>query len=278
VSILIASALLLNVASTSLAHDLQPPKPEEHESLTEIQKAEAYGDETKAHPQASAINPQPRGFMREAAAQQEHQRSDHIRPEATVAEWIMVGITAAYVIVALFTLRAIKHQADLSEQAMTSLERPWIDVKLVSLNGGPIGNQPTITVVGFRFINYGKSPARIIRSWLHFRKVIPSSLPPEPIYGEMPEGPMVNLAPAKMTPVIQVGANLTAEEALAIAVDPKQLTVMLFGYVDYTDVFGKDHQTRFCYFYYPPSSIILPVMPIPGSLQMGGPPSYNRQT
>jgi hypothetical protein len=277
--ILIASALLLSAAnSIGVSPSPLPPKSEKHEGLPEQETAPSDGGKTETPLRLAPIDPTPTGVIGGSTSDQQQQEPKRERPLPSLTDWIIACVTSLYAVIAFYTLRTIKRQADLSERAMTSLERPWIDVKLISLNGGPTGNEPTITVVRLKLINYGRSPALITRSWLDFTRVIVSSLSEEPDYPATEGGPFVNVAPNRATPTIQVGIQLTGEEALAIAAQPRERTLMLYGYVDYRDVFGKEHQTRYCYFYFPPATARIPAFPIPGSLVMGGPPNYNRQT
>src|SRR5260221_2425989 len=125
-SILIASALLLNGVLS--AGDLQPPKPKQNGSLTNEETRKANGNQPSANASSTQVNPQTSRVVGESATEKKQKDTENLRPEASIAELIIVVITSAYVIVAFFTLRAIKRQADIAEQAITEIERPWIMV------------------------------------------------------------------------------------------------------------------------------------------------------
>jgi hypothetical protein len=138
--ILIASAVLLSGASDG--SPLPTPKTEQNESLTEKQTPKAESNQNSASAPVSQIQPEVSRVVGKPSPKKKQDDSDHGRPEASDAELIMVGVNAAYVIVAFFTLVAVKHQADIAEQAITEIERPWIMVLPFSYEIQPSAGTP----------------------------------------------------------------------------------------------------------------------------------------
>jgi hypothetical protein len=298
--ILIVSVSLLSAAQIGNAEPtLKPPEAEQHKRLTNEQKPKAESNKASASATPSQINPQPSGLISGAAPQEEKHGSDHIRPEATVAELIMVGITAAYVIVAFFTLLAIKGQGDIAEKqarlaksaiiATSHSERAWIGYEFEEMEGiEKIGNIRSkwnefksldtsslfivVTAKGV-LLNSGKTPAKILKGVLKLDCIDPLQLPEEPNY----------TTPAPDTAVFIIAPNRPSAFTAPLAMNYQSLAdwfvgnraLVLYGFIRYQDVLPEpeEHESRFCMISQFPR-----VWPAPVGFRFGGPPAYNRYT
>jgi hypothetical protein len=247
VLILIASALLLSGVSASFADPLQSPKTEQHESLTEKQTPKAESNQRRASPSPSEIHPETSRLVGESAAQKKQYTADHSRPEASIAEWIMVGITSLYVIVAFFTLRAIKRQADIAEEAITEIERPWMMVLPTDYEIQPsAGTVQTPRSITFRWTvkNVGRSPAWLIGGRGRVEKVLASDLPAVPNY---PEDLNYALTPHPPNEEgLSESATLQFSPTEYVALCEGKLDFVVRGIILYRGLGDRSHETRFC--------------------------------
>ncbi len=242
--ILIASALLLRGVPS--ASDLPPPKPKQNKSLTNEQTRKADGNQPSADTSSTQVNPETSRVVGESATKKK-QKDEHLRPEASIAEWIMVGITSAYVIVAFFTLLAIKRQADIAEQAITEIERPWMIVLPSDYDIQPsAGTVHTPRSVTFRWTvkNVGRSPAWVVGGRGRVEKVLANDLPPVPDY---PEDLSYALTPHPPNEEgLKEFATLNFSPTEYVALCEGKLDFVVRGVILYRGLGERKHETRFC--------------------------------
>ena len=269
--ILIASALLLSAAGENGATTLKPPKTEQHESLTDKQTSEAQGYETNPGPTPSEQHPETSGLISKRTTQKEQDHADHPRPEATVAEWIMVGITSAYMIVAFFTLLAISRQADIAEEAITEIERPWIMVLPTSYDVQPsAGTVQTPRVITFSWTvkNVGRSPAWLTAGRGMFEKGLAKDLPEVPDYKEEFKYALTPHPPNEEGFEERATLHFTPTEYVALC--EGRLDFNVRGCISYRGLGDRKHETRFC--------MALRRGPQGLAMSFCGPPAYNSYT
>lgn len=161
--------------------------------------------------------------------------------------------TLAYAIIAAFQWRAIRRQADLAEDGMTKLERPWV---LVGIKGGlgweadGAGNvveailaQGTDSVVPFEYTltNLGRSPAWVFQVEAAVDVVSNSKAALNYSLDNSVLGP---LGPERAFVVGRAKAQVTPEQRTAVEAGAAYL--VFAGSVRYRDVFGRGvHVTPF---------------------------------
>lgn len=267
--ILIASALLLSDALN--ASDLQPPKTKQNESLTNEQTGKTQSNQAGANASSSRVNPEASRVVGESATEEKKKDTEHLRPEASIAEWIMVGITSAYVIVAFFTLLAIKRQADIAEEAITEIERPWVMVIPFAYDVQPSVATPlTPRSITFQWIvkNVGRSPAWLTGGRGRVEKILAKDLASPPDY---PEDLNYALTPHPPNEEgLKEHATLHFSPAEYTALWEGKLDFTVRGVIWYRGLGNRKHETRFC----------IGIQRAAQGLAMCfcGPPAYNRYT
>jgi hypothetical protein len=210
----------------------------------------------------------------------------------TWAGWALVatGIWAA--IIAIRTLRAILHEAEIAKDiagaaqdnaaaakasvdALVNSDRAWIAVTIGQLPELP---QPSdsLSVLWVMPIvqNYGKTPARVRKVWGKVQQFAAGAVPAEPVY-EAPncsfEADIV-LPPGIPIQPLRLGMSNVEYGAAITEIRSGAVVLYMYGYIDYQDVANRLFQTRFCYVY----QIQAGYNPMPSGFYMGGPPAYNK--
>ena len=118
------------------------------------------------------------------------------------------------------------------------------------------------------FRNYGRTPARIKRIWAAFTQI--GTFTAEPTY----ESPNTNTSYDLVVPpdVAVQPISLAMSTRELAAANEANVSVCIYGYVDYLDVADRQFKTKFCYVY----RLQLGYNPLPSGFYMGGPPAYNQ--
>lgn len=199
--------------------------------------------------------------------------------------WVMVYLTAMYVIVSIFAFKAIQHQSAIAKLAADAtketaeataksvalaynIERPWV---LASI-GQELQERVTAGVGYYAHLctikNVGKTPAWVL-SWTAKAKDIGTDiLTPEPIYGEV-----TDFSPPVLPPNESLSRSIAWLPERFEEAHRDERFLYVFGFVSYRDLFGECHETRFCFRYYPPFRENRAQ-----GFHVGGPPEYNKQT
>ncbi len=154
--------------------------------------------------------------------------------------------TSVYAIFAILQWRAIRQQARLAEAHigyLTKLERPYVfieDMKVITI-------RPNVPMkIAFTFRNNGRGPAIIFRRGFTIFYNFP--LPLTPDYGRCPVQPgLAILGPhsASDPPIectITTGDDVGFQE---VATAMSSNRCFFWRFVDYRDLFGDTHTTRF---------------------------------
>ncbi len=195
------------------------------------------------------------------------------------------------------TLGAVKEQADIAEktaraaeksadvanasiETLREIERAWIFEEIIfpnELPSQPISGDILVTVVVFKFWNYGKTPARVLGTSLHFHTVN-GTLPKTPEYGIQPihagDGHM--LASGKYisgSRWLEGQSVITPEERIAIRMG--RMNLYAYGVIVY-ETLEKTSYTRFCYLWDEPTGFVTSDS-VP-AFRKGGPAEYNLVT
>jgi len=165
----------------------------------------------------------------------------------------------------------------------TLSERAWISIEVGPISGlkelGDFRTNPTALLQNpdlimrpmaqYRWINSGKTPARIIEARVEFKPVKERDLPPEPIYGPGKLHPIL-LAPARP---METQAYLPLDVEHISKLLKREEIMVFYGYIKYLDVHDRPHETRFCHIDVIPEYPVVPVY-----FTVGGPEAYNRFT
>src|SRR5208282_4798990 len=174
---------------------------------------------------------------------------------------------------------AAKESAETAEKTLRLAERAWVSIQVDRLDDlvtiekwremAPIadGNFRIMVAVKFRFINSGKTPARLTHSGVKFTTVVEANLPESFDKFGYSGGSQrsVLIAPNYPYEVAKVTyLNQTTIRRLLDGIE----RLIFYGFVRYLDVLDKPHETRFC---------------MMGTFKKGepptfgvdGPPSYN---
>lgn len=178
----------------------------------------------------------------------------------------MVLLTFLYVVIALSQWYVIRRN-------VARLERPWIIAAPQSINPQP----PGFTSVKLKVSSCGRSPGWVTSLTVFFKKTKLAGLPKEPDYRCAAEDAVGEFVlPPGGEHLEDRGYMISREESEEIA-NVNGNTYILYGKIDYRDVIGKNHETRFCYVYRPPQKL-LGLQIAPDTFVPGGPPSYTRHT
>ncbi len=278
--ILIASALVLSAAV------LPRPSPP---LITEQRKGQSAdhknigAQEPTSLPSSGPLATKPCQSTRDANKQQA-QGSWWWPP--LPSSWVLILITAAYAVISFWTLGTISRQADLAKSVLTHLERAWVIVTPKQVEIADIGDaskgrwvqehlndpalkEPPSHALTFEYTiaNRGRSPAWICGGISKALKIHAANLPRVPDYG--------GVGTWTPTPIAQ---NTDRPEKHRMFFSPKEFQAFLNGELDfvivgltkYKDVFGAEHETRFCLVCEHPAGAT--------HTYFGGPEAYNRYT
>jgi hypothetical protein len=151
--------------------------------------------------------------------------------------------------------------AQLSADAFVLSERAWIQVTISKPLLVDTADLATIKRAWAEpdIMNIGRTPAKITKivvfPYLTPQPLGPSSempppLPPEPGYsGPRGIGVERDVILAPNNGINPVRIEIDGQDALEVV--KRELTLYVYGFVDYFDVVGRPHQTRFCWLYWP---------------------------
>jgi type II secretory pathway pseudopilin PulG len=203
--------------------------------------------------------------------------------DAVYPAWVLVivGIVGAWI--AIRTLTNIDRQtkaaevsaeaARLNAQALIDAERAWIFVTISPLPGLPEESDRVEALFVMPTIkDYGRTPARIKKIWAK-KQQFTNPVPPEPDYeiadsvelDEIVLPPQVAIQPLRLS---FSGSDFKQ------AREDSNLSLCIYGYVDYSDLANRPRQTRFCYIY----QVQAGFNPLPSGFYIGGPSAYNKAT
>jgi hypothetical protein len=217
-----------------------------------------------------------------------------VKPFLSHGEYVMGVLTTIYVLISFFSFMAIKRQADIgadsavaaknaasaaqdaaraaekNTEALMNIERPWLIVTGVKYETFPTadGNQPHVVIT---FKNFGHSIASPVRVGGTFRVFENAGdLPEEPTYHDITQIKELGvLMPADdERPLLRLRLETDASDFHKVIHGP--LIWYAFGFVTYEDIFGRIHETRFCYATASSGAAIFWPRP--------GPPKYNLHT
>jgi hypothetical protein len=160
------------------------------------------------------------------------------------------------------TAEAAKKSADVAERALVDIERPHLLFENFKMGGfkkriegeeemlkalSPVERmaQPRILRVTYRIKNYGKSPAWVVSSVVRFKIAVPR-LEGGPDYGRYPQfvGYVLPAGEERTAERFLEGGALTEEWRLRI-VGGQAVELVVYGFVDYTDIFQRSHRSAF---------------------------------
>jgi hypothetical protein len=249
VLVLIVSALL--GASETNPSSAQPIA-EKEKSLSKEQKATSNQDQDGAKNVPSSNLDKPSAAI--TTQKTESNKESAAKSIPSITDWIMVGITTAYAIFALFQWLAIRRQANITERTITHLERPWLIVRPNTPENWPFHIDYAITKFPINIAvmssvgNVGRSPAFLVQQHIN---VVVASIPSEtdqPQYTE-PKPFAELLIEPKGVHSQRAGKNITEAEFKSIITG--QQCIVFFGFVKYFDVSRKvEHCTRFCSYWH----------------------------
>jgi len=192
-----------------------------------------------------------------------------LKPFLSHGEWVIGSLTAIYVVISFFSFMAIKRQAHIAEQAATAaqdaakaaerntealinIERPFLlvtGVRYDVLPGKtPDGHYENASHVHFTFKNFGNSPAWCITLGGRFKAFAKADdLLGEPDYGNIDdiETYGIVLPPGEEREILNITHQGAEEEFSAVVAG--ELFWFAYGFFRYRDIFGRTHETRFCY-------------------------------
>jgi len=167
---------------------------------------------------------------------------------------LMVVFTGVIAATGFFGWRTLHGQQDIMQgqlDAMKADERPWVGVQSFVL-GAPTVNPPSVNIT---LVNSGRSPARLLNSYIGWGTMAP--YPIDPIYGnnETPYGP----GRAIIVPNQTVGANEKLNPLPFIvfaAIQNPSVDVFVYALIQYEDVVENvPHQTTLCWIYDPKNKV-----------------------
>lgn len=170
---------------------------------------------------------------------------------------------------------AAKQSADAAEKTLSLIERAWVSVQVDEIDLNAIEslreNPAQVTdkfrmmlAVRYKFLNSGKTPARLTRTGVLFKAVVPKELP-EPLSYEGGSPRTVLIAPNEPYP-LALTLFLDRDTIWNLLGGTKKLT--LYGFARYLDALDKPHETRFC-------MMATFRKGEPPTFGVDGPPSYN---
>jgi hypothetical protein len=172
---------------------------------------------------------------------------------------------------------AAKQGADTAERALTDLERPWIFIEPIQLDGfirypPQSATWPLNLKLRWTMRNYGRSPAFVTRGCGRLI-IIPMPLPEDPDYTGASDVVTTPVPPNKTIPnefIYLLGADELQKLKMGTHV------LAFFGFIRYIDVFNRPHESAWC------ATLQLPALVQPGQSdrywEFGGPPAYTRYT
>ncbi|HEY5239250.1 MAG TPA: hypothetical protein VIJ62_12775 [Rhizomicrobium sp.] len=192
---------------------------------------------------------------------------------STIGLWIVTGNSA--------------NAAKLAAEAAVAVALPVVVLHEILLyeKGEPSRGQPPrrimeaaparITFVDLTFKNYGKSPAHLIQIFAQHRAA--DILPPDPRYtigADLRTGSVIEADGGEFT--LRSPANFGLSEGQQDAIADGTAIFWVYGFLSFRDVFGKAHETRFCFRWWGIDPGVSSDTP-PGFIE-DGPEAYRRST
>lgn len=171
---------------------------------------------------------------------------------------------------------AAAKSAQVAEQSLYDLERPWIFIRISKSEGfsrkAPTSLEPIMwTSIGWYVQNFGRNPGFVTESAIRIR-ISPVPIPETPDYG-MERHPAITLAvplpqgvPHENWTTFDEHRKLMRGEAL----------FLFYGFIKYRDTFGRDHESSWCAVMQIPK-LIMSGQP-DGYWVFGGPSAYTKYT
>ncbi len=227
------------------------PRPEDKTSHTQL-KASKNGEISKKQgaPPKSTPAPVKRQIAPSAEPCKEKGYSKKEDSQAEPRGWfkayvILTGVIAVCSLFATLatgaSARTAKESARLARQALWVAERAYVNLKGFTVQNFEPGRSPLVII---QIINAGRTPAYITKSSL-FASICPGPLPQQPAYppDDIPGIPAVLVA----------GEFIESRLRLTIDLSPDRFAqlqkgigmVLIFGKIEYSDVFGNPHKTGF---------------------------------
>jgi hypothetical protein len=240
------------------------PTKAEYAQARETKKAEPSAPVLKSHEEAVSRQATSDGKEKaERAGDPAHDWIDWLNAFSTL---VMAVFT---ILVAVFIGRQVR--------TTRSIERAWMtgSPRFKNFEGPPEPGQGLLYACSLK--NVGRTPARILETALAVRKADSLAvIPVEPRYVG-PEQLSINrpvIAPNDSFMITAAAASFTPEDYVALK--NRKLVLYAYGYVKYTDVFGRYRETRFCHYYRIPG--IQEAQGEGFQLCVEAPKSYNRAT
>jgi hypothetical protein len=207
------------------------------------------------------IKPDPNGAPRQQQTADQSSSPETGLSKPNTAEWIMVGITGIYVVVAFFQwcamsdqLGAMRDQIKQSEESRKLDERAWVGVKSITFKPMVVGKKLGVVVA---LSNSGKTAAKEVNMAIHMKF---TNDPQETI--EVTEDYFINhVAHKSMDEALSAGVILPGADYYGgTGIESSDLTqrvidgvsdgtfkVYVVGQILYYDIFNELHKTDFAY-------------------------------
>lgn len=189
-------------------------------------------------------------------------------PRAWNSNWVLVIVTTAYVVVAIFQLLAIRRQADIAANA----ERPHVMVVGLEIYKWEtkLQDRRVHLALSLQARNYGRTPAWptkwFMRATVHESSDLKGR---RPDYSGNPSegaGMIVQEAPMNIQHTDPVLLTVSQQEMAQIMVWTEKRNLFVYGYVEYEGL-GRRQETyrsNFGFLYLPPGIFVETPGPIPG--------------
>jgi len=184
----------------------------------------------------------------------EYDRGQHRHPHIT--DWIIAGATVGMLIATVVSVviankqwksmddqtTAMQGQLAIEKQTMMLAERAWVTVQDAKITQ-PLGVGMPITI-SMKVRNSGKGPAIKVKSRLTYDidKLPEGPMPVETITGDTSSGV---IAPGEFMVGTYTFPALLDAAGLAILTGHEK-SIVTWGTVTYSDIFGVEHQTSYC--------------------------------
>lgn len=263
-------ALALSCIVLTLALFVSGPSfSNETESVPHDQKAKTKDESAPTWPPTASPD---RGIGAEkslpapSADKDSRQYQEQAKKNLFSPSWVMVYLTAVYVIVATLSLLAIRRQlgiarasaeaaaqsanaAGVTAEMLCATERPWVIESLdqeIFSRVGNMGEQAIPLTITFR--NHGRTPAWVT-GIATMRKIdnvdgLPKTPEYRPDLAERDIGEVV-LAPNVESSFLQTVLFVNGAEFSQVRM--RRLFLYVWGFVNYRDGRGDPHESRFCY-------------------------------
>ncbi|HEY9157885.1 hypothetical protein [Candidatus Binatus sp.] len=258
--ILIASGLILVAASNgkaqpSAAPPSKPPAVQSHKPT-----AGDRGDAGEGRPPQTLKSPFEAELLEALRAIARQQQTVRREDQAKEKRWwppspswaivyvtvIYVVATVIYVAVAIFTLRAVKRQADIAEEIPSIIEAPHISVGMIAhiVEHGGVGGVPSgAPHIEYWFKNHGRTLAQITEICTLFEMHAVGALPEKPVYKPSRINPFHDrfvVPPNSETTHARCSGGFSFHsEADFAPIRDSRATCIFYGYVKFRSIFPR---------------------------------------